>query len=379
MTQSTLSRWTVTVAGAALLGLSAPATGPAVAQQQDADRAAGDREERPGWIGVGLGTAYRCHARTEAADEEEREDGQQVFPRLDCRKALVAQALVDGGPADRAGLMPGDTIVAVNGHDVSTREGRQELVSFRPGEAVTVQVGRPGGRTSVRVVPEPRPPEKGPVPLRFAREAPAASVRALPAPTSPEVTVPFAPTVDVAGHASLRFSGIRLGQDGSVYLEREDGELIALEELEAMAPKLKEIQDSVLVQARKSLRDLRRHKRWEGGGEEDAPTPPFAQMPSPARGAHLRAAGAEFRPLTPELAEYFPGARDGLLVLQVLPGTPAARLGLRSGDVVVEAAGRSITGASDLRASFGRYPTQDSVIVKWIRKGEPMEGVLRNR
>jgi S1-C subfamily serine protease len=89
-----------------------------------------------------------------------------------------------------------------------------------------------------------------------------------------------------------------------------------------------------------------------------------------------RLAGAEFRPLTPALAEYFP-VDEGLLVLRVLPETPAARLGLRDGDVVVAVGEDRNPSLLTFRGLVGRMQVDGGTLkVKWNRKGRVMEGDL---
>jgi putative serine protease PepD len=60
--------------------------------------------------------------------------------------------LRDGGPADKAGLQPGDVIVALNGKKV---DGSAELIvairAHKPGDTVTLRVRRAGDNRSVRV------------------------------------------------------------------------------------------------------------------------------------------------------------------------------------------------------------------------------------
>ena len=58
------------------------------------------------------------------------------------------------------------------------------------------------------------------------------------------------------------------------------------------------------------------------------------------------------------LGRYF-HTREGLLVLQVAPETPAARAGLQPGDVVLEAGGRRVKDAEDLRGAFMRADGQE--------------------
>jgi serine protease Do len=85
--------------------------------------------------------------------------------------------------------------------------------------------------------------------------------------------------------------------------------------------------------------------------------PPFAAAVEGC--SELPLAGAQLVPLNPDLAValHVAGAK-GLLVLQVVPGTPATRAGLRSGDVVLRADSVTIesplTLAKVMRGAKGR-------------------------
>lgn len=58
-------------------------------------------------------------------------------------------------------------------------------------------------------------------------------------------------------------------------------------------------------------------------------------------------------PLSPELSSYYGiGADRGLLVVRVVPGSPAEEAGLAEGDVIAEADGRPLSRVSDLRAAL---------------------------
>ena len=60
-----------------------------------------------------------------------------------------------------------------------------------------------------------------------------------------------------------------------------------------------------------------------------------------------RRLGVMVAPLSDQLATYF-GVKEGVLVSEVVENTPAASAGLKAGDVIVAANGRSVQSATDL-------------------------------
>ncbi|MDX1577395.1 MAG: PDZ domain-containing protein [Gemmatimonadota bacterium] len=107
-----------------------------------------------------------------------------------------------------------------------------------------------------------------------------------------------------------------------------------------------------------------------------APPAPHGGFRLSAIAPDHRLAGAEFRPLTPELAEYFP-VEAGLLVLRVIPGTPAGELGLRGGDVVVEVGTHKVPDMNVFRRLVAEALMAGNPLeVKWNRKGTEMAGRL---
>jgi membrane-associated protease RseP (regulator of RpoE activity) len=367
-----------------LAALAVPATpSPAAAQGAGAN---GDGAAEEPWLGVGLRQAVRCETRVETRpDGSVRQSGDSG-----CRRAYVAVAVVEDAPADRAGVQPGDTVVAVNGKALSRESGRVEVGALESGRPAQLLIGRPGeGRLSVRLVPEPRPPRVEPGRVRMAG-GPAA-------PGAPSPVPPPSPGAEDEGGRAGGGAPAQQGEgapvvfgrdeEGRVVVRWRDGDSTRSTRLREMTPRLEAIRDSVFAQARRHIRALREHQREalrrarerarvaadEGRDAQEEMADALLRTES------LRAAGAEFRPLTTSLADYFPGADRGLLIMEVLSGTPAAELGLRPGDVVIEAGGREVAGPSDLREALEKYPDQDSLAVKWIRKGEVTTGVLRRQ
>jgi serine protease DegQ len=87
--------------------------------------------------------------------------------------------------------------------------------------------------------------------------------------------------------------------------------------------------------------------------------------------AYLGVAG---RAVTPALADQFGlGVEQGVLVLEVPPGSPAEEADLRAGDVVVELSGEELARVEDLIAVLRRHAPGDEVEVVLVREGERLE------
>lgn len=334
-------------------------------------------EASRGWLGIGVQELVECRA-----------DRGTRGRCAELRKRLVVSRIVVGGPADRAGLQLGDTLLALAGRRLDSGLAAPTFASLRPALPVEVRVGREGGARTLTVVPDRRP--TGRVTIRVATPAGPEDVRASLAPAPPRTDGP-SPGVPLVLRA--REGGVYQLHPRIAIVVREsegDGRYVSLEP----GPELRALQDSVFRSARRRLDSLR---RAFAGFEErladraarradraarpagvigrmpavEAPLPPLVWNAGFGRSV----AGAEFEPLSRELAAFFEGAEEGLLCLRVVSGTPADRLGLRPGDVVVEAGGRPVSGIEDLRAAFRRAGGRP-LGVRWIRKGRPMEGAL---
>ena len=383
-------------------------------------------------IGVYLETA--CEAESNA--------------RGDCDEAPRVRGVVEGSPAEVAGILAGDTLLTLDGVSLSTEQGRRSLSRLRAGIPIQIEVGREAGHTTLRVIPTAR--ARGVQVRSYGRDVEAVeAVGPVPRPEfnvfrfrsdDGEVTeFQFAPESETPPDASgwVVFSPDIAGRlqvhvgEGDAAALMVDGESVTLTELEGhlielsenlqigehefklniavdevgeavrrhlvlenpeLARRLETIRVESLAAAREQLELLvERRSELEERGEippQPASGVGSARSVSP-RAARLRSGvvvsgvpeavehrmgGAEFRVLTPELAEYFE-TDSGLLVLRVIPGTPIATLGLRGGDVVIEVGGHKETDMSMFR-HLAEATREGGVDVKWIRKGTIHTGRL---
>ena len=77
--------------------------------------------------------------------------------------------------------------------------------------------------------------------------------------------------------------------------------------------------------------------------------------------------------LTPELRQHFGAASaEGVLVARVEADSPAAKAGVRVGDVLTKANDQAIDDAGDVRAALASFKKGDSVEVDVIRDHKPV-------
>jgi serine protease Do len=84
------------------------------------------------------------------------------------------------------------------------------------------------------------------------------------------------------------------------------------------------------------------------------------------------------QPLTPELAASF-GAegKDGVLISEVTPDSPAAKAGLRSGDVVLEVDGQKVDNPGDVARAVGlAAPGRTTRLTLWRDKAPKSVSVV---
>lgn len=325
----------------------------------------------PGWLGMSVEEVWTLR------------DGQ-------CHLAVTVEQVYPGAPADRAGLRPGDQLVRVNEH--AADEGLRRLMGMlRAGQEVRFTLERGDDVRELAAVAGRRPSSLAPVSRYRATDRPVPPPPASPAEL-PRLTGVFRVSEDSVIVCGNAFGG------RVVVAPRADMEFRIVQ---ARADSLRHILTRRAMEARIAVDTLNERVLVVGprppkavtAGEAPRPAPPgviwIGEQPVPSADSmrvaitfpsapsatekvaesYVRAgdpdahdvawstirrgsravAGAEFAELNPDLARYFRNARHGLLVLQVVPGTPAARAGLRPGDVVVAGADREVTSVDDLR------------------------------
>lgn len=80
--------------------------------------------------------------------------------------------------------------------------------------------------------------------------------------------------------------------------------------------------------------------------------------------------GAVVQELTPQLGEHF-GAKDGVLVASVSPDTPAARAGLKAGDVITAVEGKPVKDVNGLVALVREHPAGKEIAIEILRDRKP--------
>jgi serine protease Do len=84
--------------------------------------------------------------------------------------------------------------------------------------------------------------------------------------------------------------------------------------------------------------------------------------------------GVSMQELTPELVDSFKLAtRTGALVSDVVPGSPAAKAGVKSGDVLTKFNGKSINDARHLKLTVANVQPGTEVAVEVLREGKPVD------
>ena len=80
--------------------------------------------------------------------------------------------------------------------------------------------------------------------------------------------------------------------------------------------------------------------------------------------------GVNIQPVTSEMAESMGlNTAGGAIVVDAMPGTPAAETGLKAGDVITKLGGKAVEDAADLTLRVGSFKPGDKVELTYLRDG----------
>ncbi len=281
---------------------------------------------------------------------------------LDLRGAdgvLVARVVPDS-PAARAGLRKGDVIVSFAARNVTTPARLSELVGdAREGESVSIIVVRDGerrtlsARLAARTDMAPTPSDDQDDEEAYEVPAPPDAPRAPRAPRAPdaprrriEIVHPDGDSApDAHGKPKVR----TFSWDGHGEMPREMRESLGDLHIEGLEG----------LQGLEGLRGLEGMQDIGPGGKH------LRVMVNGGKGR----LGVRIESLNDDLASALGAAgQKGVLVVEVLRGTPAEKAGLRAGDVITAVDGGAVYDGDDLVKALA--DKQGTVSLSVLRKGD---------
>lgn len=300
--------------------------------------------------------------------------------------------VVPGSPAERAGVQRGDTLLSIN-RSAATDEVMG--APFAPGDTVVLRVRRAGREQEFTVVAAERTQQF----QTFTVNALPDSVRRQIAEIMDAVRL----QADTLHLRSLRIERLR-GDSTVVFHFGDDSSRVFrmrplleaefnVDSLRARGLRLDSLRhfmhpDSARGRFRFDLRDGRVFvdsvpgARFEGNvlilpqGDTMHVMRPAEIFASGFSMGMRAVAGAELAELNPGLAEYFGGA-SGVLVVNAPEGTPAARAGMRAGDVIVEIGGTRVSSIAEVRRALGGTAAPGAALpVRVLRHGRQVDLTL---
>ncbi len=345
----------------------APKAAPKGEPKADTPKAEAPRRKARGYMGVKL---------MELGDEEKKD--------LGVKSGLKVAEVVEGGPAAKAGLQADDVITAVDGRAIdSMQELAPIMAAAGPGATVKLDVLREGKKKSVSVVLAPHPADlqpaeppkeqgKGDDDLRervrkFLEKKDGPKDESKPRAKKPAPKDDEDPTGDLLAFDEDTFDQFRemfekfgvdpeqffeKGKDGKYRLNDQMKEMFKNFNFKNLLPKDADPDDLPSPAPRKTeprrteprKSEPRASRAWLGLQPEDLPDELRAQL---------------------DLAE-----GEGLLVTQVMPGSPAEQAGLKKNDILTKIDGKAVKGEESLASFMSSAKPGQEVTLTVLRKSK---------
>ncbi|MBX6363303.1 MAG: PDZ domain-containing protein [Gemmatimonadetes bacterium] len=293
-------------------------------------RAQSRAEARSGWLGFSF--------------------GPRVLVLSGGREApVVVERVAEGSPAQRAGLQVGDTIARLNGLTATPRLVNGIAAGLQAGDTIRLDVRRAGQTRALVLVAEPRP---------AAYRSPGRGAIVIDGDSVVRTMRVYLDSARVYLDSALHLPRIVIEHrdSGTVYLEGPRGRVRVLPRLDRDTFKIRVPDVRIWVDSA-----CEGCRMFDLDGRRDFVFAPFDL-------GRRAVAGAELAEIEPPLTAYFQ-VDDGVLVLRVAPGTPAAKAGLEPGDVIVRAAGTPVHSIAELRRRLREDVNQHSEL-EIVRKGK---------
>jgi predicted metalloprotease with PDZ domain len=341
------------------------------AEPKAAPRAEAPKRKARGYMGVRL---------IELSDEDKKD--------LNVKSGLKIGEAVDGGPAAKAGLKVDDVILTLDGRAVdSTQELPTLMQAAGAGASMKVEYLRDGKKQTATVVLAPHPADaqpaeppkeqgKGDEDLRERvkkflekkeppqdESKPKPKAKAKPAPDEGGADDLFAFDEEMFDQFKDMFE--KFGVDPEQFFEKgKDGKYRLNDQMKEMFKNF----------------NLDKFKDLLPKGAEPEDPAPAPRKAEPKKAEPKKAEPKAARPWLGIVPEDLPdelraqldlGDGEGLLVTEVLPGSPAEKAGLKKNDILVKIDGKPVKGEDSLSKFMSSAKAGQEASLTLLRKSKP--------